>query len=227
MPQPKSVAVWRWVRDHRRVILMQPVLETYAADDFVLWPVSEHEPYGFLVLNGKLTPMEVGTAVMRIADCNDFEPGEESGPCPTDPLGAFLHGLLTMPDLFAAGGFRVTDIATDTVFVEPGCCNGLETWRDWLKVLDGPGYVDFGHDPSSVAEHVGDTIRLTLDAYAKDGSPVIELPVDEARALVAGAQQDLRDFLMLTGVWAEEHLPTHTTAITAALARALDLELTD
>ncbi|MFF7240093.1 hypothetical protein [Streptomyces collinus] len=24
-----------------------------------------------------------------------FEPEEEHGPCPTDPLGAFLHGLLT------------------------------------------------------------------------------------------------------------------------------------
>ncbi|MFF5390269.1 hypothetical protein ACFY5H_18135 [Streptomyces sp. NPDC013012] len=50
---------------------------------------------------------------MRIAECNNFEPVEEHGPCPTDPLGAFLHGLLTMPDLFAAGGFRVADIATD------------------------------------------------------------------------------------------------------------------
>jgi hypothetical protein len=205
---------------------MQPVLEIFAADDFALWPVSGHGPYGFLVLHGKLTPMEVGTAVMRIADCNDFEPEEEHGPCPTDPLGAFLHGLLTMPDLFAAGGFRVTDTATDTVFIDPGCCNGLETWRDWLTVLDGAGYVEFGHDPSSVAEHVGGAVRLTLDAHAKHSSPVIELPVDEVRALIAGAQQDLRDFLGLAGAWAEEHLPTHAAAVTAALARALALECT-
>ena len=89
-------------------MVMRPVLEFSAADDFVLWPVGEHESFGYLVLNGELTPAEVGTAVMRIADCNDFEPEEEHGPCPTDPLGAFLHGLLTMPDLFAAGGLRVT-----------------------------------------------------------------------------------------------------------------------
>ncbi|WP_405477434.1 hypothetical protein [Streptomyces canus] len=204
-------------------MVMQPVLEIFAADDFTLWPVGEHKSYGYLVLDGKLTPAEVGTAVMRIADYNDFEPEEEHGPCPTDPLGAFLHGLLTMPDLLAAGGFRVTDNATDTVFVEPGCCSGLETWRDWLEVLDGSGCSYFGHDPSSMAERVGDTVRLTLDAHAKDDSPVIELPVDQVRALVTGAQQDLRDFLGLAGTWAEQHLPTYAAAVTVALARALDL----
>ncbi|MFD5498471.1 hypothetical protein ACFWJS_01915 [Streptomyces sp. NPDC127061] len=101
-------------------MVMQPVLEISAADDFALWPVGEHELYGYLVLNGELTPAEVGTAVMRIAVWNDFEPAEKHGQCPTNPLGAFLHGLLTMPDLFAAGGFRVTDTTTGTVFVEPG-----------------------------------------------------------------------------------------------------------
>ncbi|MEU6275739.1 hypothetical protein ABZ871_25495 [Streptomyces populi] len=207
-------------------MVMQPVLEISAADDFALWPVGEHESYGYLVLNGELNPAEVGTAVKQIADCNDFEPEEEHGPCPTDPLGVFLHGLLTMPDLFAAGGFRVTDNATDTVFVEPGCCNGLETWRDWLEVLDGTGCAYFGHDPSSVAEHIGDVVRLTLDAHGADGSSVIELSVDQVRRLVAGAQQDLQDFLRLAGTWTEQHLPAHAAAVTAALARALDLATT-
>ncbi|TGZ15255.1 hypothetical protein DV517_02280 [Streptomyces sp. S816] len=173
---------------------MQPVLEIFAADDFALWPVGEHESYGYLVLDGELTPAGVGTAVMRIADCNNFEPEEKHGPCPTDPLDAFLHGLLTLPDPFAAGGFRVTDRATDTVFVDPGCCNGLETWRDW---------------------------------DAEDGSPVIELPVDQVRALVTGAEADLRHFHSLAGTWGEQHLPAHAVAVTAALARALDLELTE
>ncbi|WP_327207289.1 hypothetical protein OG336_00535 [[Kitasatospora] papulosa] len=188
-----------------------------------LWPVGEHESYGYLVLNGELTPAEVGTAVMQIADCNALEPEEEHGPHPNDPLGIFLHGLLTMPDLFAAGGFRVTDNATDTVFVEPGCCNGLETWRDWLEVLNGTGCSYFGHDPSSMAERLGDIVRLTFDAHESDSSPVIELSVDQIRTLVAGAQRDLQDFLSLAETWAEQHLPTHAAAVTAALARALDL----
>ncbi|MFJ8588375.1 hypothetical protein ACIRD2_27510 [Streptomyces sp. NPDC093595] len=206
---------------------MQPVREIFAADDFALWPVGEYESYGHLVLDGELTPAEVGTVVMRIADCTNFEPEEEQGPCPTDPLGAFLNGLLTMPNPFAAGGFRVTDIATDTVFVEPGCCIGLETWRDRREVLDGTGCSYFGHDPSSAAERVGDNVRLTFDADAKDGSPVIELPVDQVRALVTGGEADLRGFHSLAGTWAEQHLPAYAAAITGASARALDLELTE
>lgn len=207
-------------------MVMHPVLEIFAADDFTLWPVGELQPPGYLVLNGDMTPAEVGMAVMRIADCNDFEPDEEHGPCPTDPLGAFLHGLLTMPDLIAAGGLRVTDSATGSVFVEPGCCGGLEAWREWLEVLDGSGCSSFGHGPSSMAERVGEYVRLTFDADAKDCSPMIELPVDEVRTLVTGAQQDLRNFLSFAGNWATNHLPAHAIAVTTALARALDLELT-
>ncbi|MEW2066494.1 hypothetical protein [Streptomyces sp. NPDC007346] len=217
------MAVQQWVRHHPHVMVMQPVLEISAADDFALWPVGEHPPYGYLALNGELTPAEVGTAVMRIAEGNGIEPDEEHGPCPTDPLGTFLHGLLTQPDLFAAGGFRVTDNTTATVFVEPGSCNGLETWRDWLEVLDGTGFASFGHDPSSAAERVDDIVRLTLDAHGTDGSPVTELSVDQVRRLVAGAQQDVQDFLSLAGSWAEQHLPAHAAALTAALERALDL----
>ncbi|MFE1798133.1 hypothetical protein ACFW9L_18505 [Streptomyces sp. NPDC059517] len=97
------------------------------------------------MLDGKPTLAEVGTAVMRIADGNSFAPEQEheqeQEPCPADPPGAFLHGLPALPDLFAAGGFRVTDIAT--VFVEPGCCNGLRTWRQRRKVLDSTGRSNF------------------------------------------------------------------------------------
>lgn len=205
---------------------MQPVLEVFAADDFALWPVGEHESYGYLALDGDLTPAEVGTAVMRIAACNDFEPEEEHGLCPTDPLGTFLHGLLTMPDLFAAAWVPGDRQRHRHGFVQPGCCSGLESWRDWLEVLEGTGSSYFGHDPSSAAERVGDSVRLTLDAYANGNSPGIELPVDQVRALVAGAQQDLRDFLSLAGTWAEQHLPAHAAEVTAALARALHLEPT-
>ncbi|MFE5210069.1 hypothetical protein [Streptomyces sp. NPDC056600] len=204
-------------------MVMRPVLEICPADDFALWPVGEYEAYGYLALHGRLTPTEVGRAVMQVARYNDYEPEAEHGQCPADPPGAFLHGLLTLPDLLAAGGFRVTEAATGTVFVEPGCCNGLETWRDWLEVLDGTGRCSFGHDPSSAAERVDDAVRLTFDVDGTDDGPVIELPVDEVRTLVAGAERDLRDFLGLAGIWAGQHLPEHSAAVTAALARALDL----
>ncbi|WP_449479893.1 hypothetical protein [Streptomyces avidinii] len=52
--------------------------------------------------------MIVMQPVLEIFASGDFEPQEEHESCPTDPLGTFLHGLLTMPDLSGAGGFRRT-----------------------------------------------------------------------------------------------------------------------
>ncbi|MFI1223791.1 MULTISPECIES: hypothetical protein [unclassified Streptomyces] len=61
------MAKQQWVRHHPHVMVMQPVLELFAADDFALWPVGEHASYGHFVLNGETDPAEVGTAAMRIA----------------------------------------------------------------------------------------------------------------------------------------------------------------
>jgi hypothetical protein len=35
--------------------------------------VAEHKSYKLLVLDGELAPAEIGTAVIRVANCNDFD----------------------------------------------------------------------------------------------------------------------------------------------------------
>lgn len=91
---------------------MQPVLEIYAPDGFDLWPVAEIKSFGFLPLSGELSPAEVGTAMMRIASCNDIDPDGDRPPLPAASRDSFLHGLLTSDNLFAAGGLQVTDNST-------------------------------------------------------------------------------------------------------------------
>ncbi|MFJ8626169.1 hypothetical protein ACIRD3_25480 [Kitasatospora sp. NPDC093550] len=205
---------------------MQPVLEIFAPEGFASWPTDEHGRCGYLALDGRLTSAQVGTAVWRLADHNDVElaPEEvaERGARPQDPLDGFLHGLLTDPHPYAPGGLRLTDSATGTV-VEPGCCTGLEEWRSWREVTEGSGTAWLGCEPDTRAERVGRVVRLTVDTEAEDG-PVIELPLEELRRLLAGVERDLRDFLSLTARWAERQLPDHAPALTAALARALDLD---
>ncbi|MEE1826175.1 hypothetical protein PUR61_28900 [Streptomyces sp. BE20] len=207
---------------------MQPVLEIYAPGGFDLWPVAEIEPFGFLPLSGELSAAEIGTAVMRIASCNDIDPDDDLGgprrpPRPADPLGSSLHGLLTFETLFAAGGLRVADESASITFL-PGCCDGLEDWRDWHRLVDGGDLLGFGHDPvSPLAERFGDTVRLTVNAEQSD-SPMIKLSVTELRHLLAGAERDMVDFLSLTADWARRNLPPgYRDPVTAALARVLDL----
>ncbi|HET6856016.1 MAG TPA: hypothetical protein VFH94_02835 [Streptomyces sp.] len=206
----------------RRVLVMQPVLENHPPDDFTLWPVAGNEPFGFLPLSGSLSPTEVGTAVMLIARCNDIDPDGDRPPRPADALGSFLHGLLTFDDLFAAGGLRITDDSTGVTF-QPGCCDGLEDWRDWHHFVDHGSLLGFGHDPMSpLAERFGDTVRLTVNAEQSD-SPVIELTATELRHLLTGAESDLAGFLALAAAWGSRQLPGHCVSVTAALARVLAL----
>ncbi|MER5198077.1 hypothetical protein ACWD3J_32490 [Streptomyces sp. NPDC002755] len=205
---------------------MQPVLEMTTTDGFGLWPVAEFESFGFLPLSGELSPAEVGTAVMRIAECNDADPADGRPHRPVAVLDSFLHGLLTFDTLFAAGGLRVTDSSTGVAFL-PGCCDGLEDWCDWQRFVDDGGLLGFGHDPvSPIAERFGSMVRLTVNTE-QSGSPVIKLPATELRHLLADAERGLVDFLALAADWASKQLPDRCSAVTAALARVLDLPAPD
>ncbi len=117
----------------------------------------------------------------------------------------------------------MTDSVTGVAFL-PGCCNGLEDWREWHAVLEGNGQVGFGHNPDPRAERHGETVRLTVDADLND-SPVIEFPGADLRRLLAGAEHDLACFLALAAVWADQNLPRHAVPVIATLARALDLPI--
>ncbi|WP_326816314.1 hypothetical protein [Streptomyces sp. NBC_01762] len=128
-----------------------------------------------------------------------------------------------MDSLYASGGLQVTDTVTGATLV-PGCCNGLEEWRDWLQVIDADGWASFGHDPSPIAERIGDTVRLTADAEA-DESLLIELPVAELRQLLEGAERDLTDFLHLAAAWTVRYLSDRALEVSGALARTLDLSI--
>ncbi|WP_199836710.1 hypothetical protein [Streptomyces sp. CB01373] len=102
----------------------------------------------------------------------------------------------------------------------PSCCNVLEERGDWLDALGGDGRASYGHTPSPLAERHGDVIRLTVDAD-RDGSPVIELPTDELRRLLTGAEHKLAGFVRLAAAWAARQLPGCAAQVTSALARAL------
>lgn len=208
---------------------MQPVVEMDGPgpEEFDLWPVAGAEPYSLLPMGGGLSSAEVGTALMRIAAYNDADP-EANGlpPRPADPLGGFLHGLIHLDRPLVPGGLRVTDTSTG-VTLRPGCCAGLEDWREWNLVLDGGGSVWLGHGPGlAMAEAFGDTVRLTTDADQADGQ-VIELPGTELRELLGGVERDLAAFLVAAADWTSRYLPGHAAPVTAALARLLDLPVPD
>lgn len=212
------------------VITIRPTLETRAQEDFDLWPAAPLRPFSDLRLHGGLTPAEIGAALAGLAEANwaeleaeaEAEAEADEADAAGDPVGAFLHGLLTTDALYVPGGLWITDMATGTV-VKSGCCCGIEEWRDWYSLLDGTNGIWLGHDPEPLAELRGETVWLKADDE-RPQSPELEFPASVLRAGLAEVERDLRAFHASAVAFAAEHLPAHAPALTAVLARAFALE---
>ncbi|MGI5500614.1 hypothetical protein [Lentzea sp. CA-135723] len=112
-------------------------------------------------------------------------------------------GLLEQECLIMAGGLRVRDASTG-VQVEPGCCAGLEDWRQWLVLVDGERPW-LGHSPDPGLEFRDGVVRLWQDAELADG-PACEIPVADVRGHLEGVRRDLLGFLDLVRRWAPDGL---------------------
>lgn len=151
------------------VLIVDAVLETPDTLDFPVWPVADLPPYQFMALSGSMSPLEVGSALAMLADYNS-RPAEDGRPLVD--AGEAIRRLLETDKVIAPGGLRFHDTRTN-VTVRPGCCCGLEDWREWLDVADG-ATLWLGHDPSPRLEHADEVVRLwpdSADARRNPGSP--------------------------------------------------------
>ncbi|MFJ6021801.1 hypothetical protein ACIQFP_20855 [Nocardiopsis alba] len=138
-------------------------------------PVLEVDHWRFLPLSGDLSPTELETFLTTWAEYNDAE----------DPRGLLDQEMTLFP-----GGLRV--IRASGASVNPGCCCGLEDWREWSNLLDRT-HVWMGHDPGVVQEFVGDKVR-----FSQEGRELrIDLPLRDLPGLLTRVHEDLRDLLTL------------------------------
>ncbi|PZG18520.1 hypothetical protein C1J01_14810 [Nonomuraea aridisoli] len=187
------------------MIVMDAVLETYDAEGFTAWPIAEPPDDRILALSGGLTPAEVGTAMAVIVAYAGF---------PAEPV-ADLHltldrHLVEAECLIAPGGVRVTDTVTGARIL-PGCCCGLESWREWADVLHGESPW-LGHGPDTDLEHTGEAVRLR-----QEPSHQVELPLADLPGLLSDVHAGLRGFLELVGAWAGETCPRAAGRLVAVL----------
>ncbi|MET7970868.1 hypothetical protein [Micromonospora sp. NPDC005305] len=202
------------------VITMQAVVEVPALDNDPAppWPVAQAAPWSWLPLNVDCTDEELGLFVAALAARIEVLP-----PSGRDEV---VDALLAEELLIIAGGLQVGDPSTGRVVV-PGCCAGLEDWRDWAQALAG-GSPWLGHDPGPEIEAVGEDLRVW-----QDGGPDrhrgrwaglhVDLPRHALPQLLMGVQRDLVGFLDALARWAARaDLGRQGTA----LVRAIDHSFT-
>lgn len=198
------------------VIVAEAVLETGYLTEFTAWPTAAPPGDHLLVLSGRMSPAEVGTAVAAIF---------EYAGIPAVPVGD-LHHLLDRhlseaEGLVAPGGLRLRDTITGAEVV-PGCCFGLESWRDWREVLHGES-IWLGHSPQTRLEHRDGVIRLWQGHHDEPAPPTLEVKITELPALLLSVQRQFQRFLGLVRRWADETSPAAATRLVAVLDENLKI----
>ncbi|MET8152436.1 hypothetical protein ACIBSW_18725 [Actinoplanes sp. NPDC049668] len=181
------------------VIKMQAVVEVPSFDTGSPppWPVAPMAARSWLALAADCTDPQVGLFVAALAHRLDVAvPGGRD---------EVVDTLLTEEFLIVSGGLRLVDTVTGTAVV-PGCCAGLEDWRDWAQAVAG-GSPWLGHDPGPEIEVVGDDLRVW-----QEGGPDRErgrwartkvlLPRDALPGLLMDVHRELRGFLAALDAWA-------------------------
>jgi len=139
-----------------------------------------------------------------------------------DKSALTMEQLVNEPVRILPGGLRVID---NKVIIDPSCCCGLETWREWLGLLTGDGSPWLGHDPAPWVENRNGLFIVHSDGglgedgeAAPDTRTQITFSRAELEAALLQVQKDLAGFLERLGEWALEH----QLAFAEALGRAFD-----
>ena len=197
----------RGTQNRRVAITMRAVLEIPFTVPDAPWPVTRVEPGGWLTLDGTCGDAEVGLFAATVADYNDIPPGE----------------LANAGHLIAPGGLILTDTTTEIV---PGCCCGLETWRDWTFAVSGRASPWLGHDPTPTIS-IGEPITVWQDTGPPGNhtpvpsGPHITLTRAHLIELLHGVHRDLTAFNAALATWALRHTrdgPAITATIDTAFA---------
>ena len=112
------------------VIKMQAVVEvpSFDAEWPPPWPVASMPAGSWLALTTESTDQQVGLFAAALAYRLDVAvPGGRD---------EVVDTLLAEEFLVVPGGLRLVDTGTGMVVV-PGCCAGLEDWRDWVRAIAG------------------------------------------------------------------------------------------
>ncbi|MFC7328003.1 hypothetical protein [Marinactinospora rubrisoli] len=196
-------------------VVLRPVIEAVVPAEDAPWPTASRPADGFLRPRAGMPAAEVGLAVYRLAEGTG--PGD---PFTAGPRSAVV-ALLETDRLAVPGGIEVVDRVSG-VRVRPGCCCGLEDWREWLTVPDG-GEPWLGHGPGPRVERAGDDVRIWPDA-GRGESPAgghVRLRSAAVRRLLRAVHADLCGFRLAVRTWAADVVPDLADALTNRIDRDL------
>jgi len=186
------------------------------------WPVAPVPPEGRLRLWAGTPDDAIGLVVFHLAHYNSLPSEERAG---EGEPAEVLRALAGAEALIVPGGLLLTTDAGRVV--APGCCCGLEGWREWASLLVDGKSPWLGHDPSPWAERVEGGVRVWPDGglgtVDRATLEPIDLPEGEFAAALGRAHADLRAFLARLGEWAAAIAPDEAVGLVDRFDRAFSV----
>ncbi len=169
---------------------IEAVVEIARFEGVAPWPTVSEYADTHMPLFPSLSSDEIGLLVITACLYNQTE----ILPNATETLQAFMDN----DGFVLPGGLRFLD--GGQVKIIPGCCSGLENWREWLDVPHGKNAVWAGHDPSPQVEYFDNHVRIWQDEKA-EGVDSVEFELPEMEVLLTGVTLDLQGFLPRLEKW--------------------------
>ena len=180
------------------VFQLQAVIEAPDYKDKLscLWDVATVEPGCFIRLSGNMTYPEIGLVFAQIVRYNRLDLSGD--------IKTVLQQIVEAESLVLPGGLQAV---YNGELIQPSCCCGLETWREWYEFLETKHSPWLGHDPSPWVEWRDDKIRIWadggLDESLKDVF-YIDVTVSNYKKALNLVNKDLQAFLFCVYSWLQE-----------------------
>ena len=108
------------------------------------WPAIDATAPGWIHLHAKSTPEEIAALVWQLAAYNRVR---EDAPdaAGVESMAVWVDAIVAEDSLILPGGIGVFESEGRSIL--PGCCTGLEGWREWFAFAGGGESPWLGHDP--------------------------------------------------------------------------------
>lgn len=172
-----------------------PVIDDWQPEQDFEW-LPSHFPPGRIELSAQVSDLAIARMIAILASYNNVA-------C-HGSIAEVARALLKAQTLVLPGGLLAR---THIIEISPGCCCGLENWREWYGVTPNGTPPWLGHDPSPWVECKTDNAVLWADGDLGDQSPYVEVSYSEITHALRSAHIAMIGFADKLSKWISEDVP--------------------
>jgi hypothetical protein len=192
------------------MLMMTAVIETSLLGEPPKWNVSDHLPSSWLRLWGGNSNEEVGRFVYELAKYNSLELERSTT--------EILQSIVESEYLVLAGGLLIQNGEVEII---PGCCGGIEDWREWYGIPDGH-FPWLGHEPGAWVEKFKDVVRIWGDT---ESTFHLDIPMQQIDLQLESVRQDMQQFLKCCADWIASSEERQVDGLLEKIAHSFSIDM--